>query len=553
MSSERKATVTYTGDGSQTKYSFPFDYLRKAFVKVHDISGDNIKNLVLGTDYSIDDKQVSLAKPIPSGDHLKIYRQTTTEPLVEWQDASVLRSADLSLQEVQLLHLSEETLDRVQEGGLSTDPQDSDVWDARFKRMKNLLDPKEDGDAVTLRYINNSRDGIIGAITTTGDTQIKRVTTTGDTQDARVVSTGNKYVETMTGLKDVATTKASESADSAELSKAWAMSSTSPDNTDSKSSKTWAEEAKGHAGNAKTSETNAKTSETNANSYMTNANAYMTNASGSATKAKTSETNAKTSETNAAKSAEDAKTHAENAAKYDPSELIAKAHHYIKRNTAYNVGDVLTSPNLPYGTIIVVTQAGTTGADEPDWTTINGGVEYTDGNCKYKVKKIATGSGVIPGTILAFSGNFSSDGYPIDKTTGNADTTWHLCDGTNGTPDLRGRFILGSSTSHGVGTTGGEEETGLEIKNLPPHSFSGTTNKAGGHAHDFRGAQNSNDNRITRYEKTDNNSRTRAWLQNNTTNVAGEHAHTFTTNTLGEGVKHNNMPPYYTLAFIMKL
>ena len=377
MDSARKATVTYTGDGVQLKYSFPFDYLRKAFVKVQNIAGDDIKDLVLGTDYSVDDKQVTLTTPIAAGNHLKIYRSTTTEPLVEWQDASVLRSADLSLQEIQLLHLSEETLDRVQEGGLSTDPQDSDVWDARFKRMKNLLDPKEDGDVVTLRYVNNSRDGIITSINNTGDTQVKRVTTTGDTQDARVVSTGNTYVETMTGLKDVATTKASESAESAELSKAWAMSSTSPDNTDSKSSKTWAEEAKGHAGNAKASEANAKTSETNAstsatnaNSYMTNANAYMTNASDSATKAKTSETNAKASETNAQKYAQDAKVHADNAAQYDPKALIAEAHHYIQRSTAYSVGDVLTSPNLPYNTIIVVTQAGTTGADEPDWDSI---------------------------------------------------------------------------------------------------------------------------------------------------------------------------------------
>ena len=57
-------------------------------------------------------------------------------------------------------------------------------------------------------------------------------------------------------------------------------------------------------------------------------------------------------------------------AKTNTDKAIAQAHHYIQRNTAYNVGDVLTSPNLPYGTIIVVTQAGTTGADEPDWTTI---------------------------------------------------------------------------------------------------------------------------------------------------------------------------------------
>ena len=42
----------------------------------------------------------------------------------------------------------------------------------------------------------------------------------------------------------------------------------------------------------------------------------------------------------------------------------------IKRNTAYEVGDVLTSPSLPPGCVIVVTQAGTTGSTEPDWATI---------------------------------------------------------------------------------------------------------------------------------------------------------------------------------------
>ena len=64
--------------------------------------------------------------------------------------------------------------------------------------------------------------------------------------------------------------------------------------------------------------------------------------------------------------------HTELSQKIDDS--IAQAHHYIKRNTAYNVGDVLTSPNLPYGTIIVVTQAGTTGTDEPDWTAIKNNI-----------------------------------------------------------------------------------------------------------------------------------------------------------------------------------
>lgn len=66
---------------------------------------------------------------------------------------------------------------------------------------------------------------------------------------------------------------------------------------------------------------------------------------------------------------------------------VTNAHHYIQRNTTYNVGDVLTNPNLPYGTIIVVTQAGTTGADEPDWNTIKnniGGMVVSDGTAQFK-------------------------------------------------------------------------------------------------------------------------------------------------------------------------
>ena len=76
--------------------------------------------------------------------------------------------------------------------------------------------------------------------------------------------------------------------------------------------------------------------------------------------------------------------HTELSQKIDSS--ISTAHHYIQRNTAYAVGDVLTSPNLPYGTIIVVTQAGTTGDTEPDWATIKnniGGVT-DDGTVAFK-------------------------------------------------------------------------------------------------------------------------------------------------------------------------
>lgn len=113
-----------------------------------------------------------------------------------------------------------------------------------------------------------------------------------------------------------------------------------------------------------------------------------------------------------------------------------------------------------------------------------------------------------------------------------------------------GRALVSSGTAntgtvYNAGDKGGEEATGLSIANLPPHSFSGTTSTAGEHSHSFNGAQDGgNDNRTTRYEDTNDYNRTRAWLHPNATNVAGAHNHTFTTNTLGSGVKHNNMMPY---------
>lgn len=63
--------------------------------------------------------------------------------------------------------------------------------------------------------------------------------------------------------------------------------------------------------------------------------------------------------------------HTELSKKIDDS--IAQAHHYIQRTTAYNVGDIAYSPNLPSYLYLECTTAGTTGATEPDMSTVSGG------------------------------------------------------------------------------------------------------------------------------------------------------------------------------------
>lgn len=69
--------------------------------------------------------------------------------------------------------------------------------------------------------------------------------------------------------------------------------------------------------------------------------------------------------------------------------------------------------------------------------------------------------GVPRGTIVAYNSSVAPPG-------------WALCDGTNGTPDLRGRFILGAGTGNSLtartlGDKGGVEKVALSTEEMPPH------------------------------------------------------------------------------------
>lgn len=73
-----------------------------------------------------------------------------------------------------------------------------------------------------------------------------------------------------------------------------------------------------------------------------------------------------------------------------------------------------------------------------------------------------TGPGGVPvGGIILWSGS-----------TGSIPATWQLCDGTNGTPDLRDRFVVGAGNSYSVGGTGGNTSVTLTASNIPPHKHS---------------------------------------------------------------------------------
>lgn len=174
----------------------------------------------------------------------------------------------------------------------------------------------------------------------------------------------------------------------------------------------------------------------------------------------------------------------------------------------------------------------------------------------------------------------------------NIPTGWALCNGQNGTPDLRGRFIVsatygdditfdGEDYNYEVGNVGGKNEVKLSAaqSGLPAHSHS--MQYAGEHAHRityWNNGDGANDTEYTNewavdgkenaYPAGGGGSGTKVksvrlsasygdtWIGNDYIQMkkAGSHAHTINNNTsAGASQPHENRPVFYALAYIMKI
>ena len=138
----------------------------------------------------------------------------------------------------------------------------------------------------------------------------------------------------------------------------------------------------------------------------------------------------------------------------------------------------------------------------------------------------------IKGGIVAFSGEFDSVN-PIPTGGTVSDKNWRICDGGDGTPDLRNRFIMGCNTTTDIGTTGGSNTmtgtTGpctLTIAQMPSHTHTFWKGSYGGYV-DANGAANG---------------------KGSTDAAGGSTSHT---HPLSSSV--DNRPAYYTLAYIIKI
>lgn len=182
---------------------------------------------------------------------------------------------------------------------------------------------------------------------------------------------------------------------------------------------------------------------------------------------------------------------------------------------------------------------------------------------------------------------------------------WNLCDGSNGTPDLRDRFIVGAGSTYKVKDTGGEATHTLTVNEMPSHNhgFTGTSHShtgslsnataasAGSHTHTMSGGSSGGYINIKVFGS--NRDTTEACLtsladsfnvesglknycdqlpvygnssSSSTISTGGAHTHSVTgkvtvnsataggtVGSTGGGQAHENRPPYFALCFIMKL
>jgi hypothetical protein len=142
----------------------------------------------------------------------------------------------------------------------------------------------------------------------------------------------------------------------------------------------------------------------------------------------------------------------------------------------------------------------------------------------------------IPNTFLPFTiDKFGTGGvYPTSPPAG-----WAICDGANGTPDLRGKFLLGTNSNttkntnyiiQEVNKVGGSENITLRITNIPPHTH-GRYNK------------NTQVGLMHLGEGTDFHFM--GWPEIKETESAG--------GSNGSTRPFNILPPFYTVVYLMKL
>lgn len=177
-------------------------------------------------------------------------------------------------------------------------------------------------------------------------------------------------------------------------------------------------------------------------------------------------------------------------------------------------------------------------------------------------------SGTIPiGMIIIWSG-----------AAGSIPTGWQICDGTGGTPDLRGQFVVGAGSTYAVGATGGaatmdlshihnqtdanvssetwahthtQAATGAEAAHT--HTAAGTTGAATGGGTNTGGTGASGATQTHTHDVTGTGAGASHTHTNPDTDSGGPaHAHVAGAINSSLSAVQSKMSPYYALCFIQR-
>lgn len=144
---------------------------------------------------------------------------------------------------------------------------------------------------------------------------------------------------------------------------------------------------------------------------------------------------------------------------------------------------------------------------------------------------------------------------------------WYLCDGANGTPDLRDRFIVGAGSTYAVAATGGSANATLVSHShtasstftgsaLGTHSHTATDS---GHTHTLPGAVSAGGvgpvgggSNVSTFQTVTTNSGNANISVSSVSAGTPSGSVATSVSTEGSSATNANLPPYYALAYIMK-
>lgn len=281
-----KTVATYDLNGSTREFDFAFDYLARSFVKVSLIGTERVV-LQVGTDYtfvSANRIRTNVIYGAPDYQQIEIRRETsTTDRLVDFQDASILRADDLDLSQLQVLHVAEEAREAATE---TLGTNNFGHLDARGRRVVNVADPVDIGDVVTRRWYEADVNGVYQNRVATEQARDKaKEWATKSTQ----VESGMESAKTYAGIAGGYSSAAASSASSAANSAASAGASATAASESATSALNQASIAEAHKNSASSSASAASSS---ASAASSSASSAMTQANLAKNEADRAETNA---------------------------------------------------------------------------------------------------------------------------------------------------------------------------------------------------------------------------------------------------------------------